>query len=66
MEDEKRLGHFLDRVRELKEQEVGDRGEVGEDENPGPYFSNPRNPYVTARRPEVIGEPATPPHSLRG
>ena len=60
LEAEKRLRDSLDRARELKEQEVGDGGEMGEDENPGSYFSNPKNPYVVDKRPEVVEETPTP------
>ena len=56
LEAEKRLGDSLVRARELKEREVGDRGEMGKDENPGPYFSNPKNPYSVEKRPEVVEE----------
>ena len=56
LEAEKRLGASLDRVRELKEKEVGDGGEMEEDENPGPYFSNPKNPYVVDKTLEVVEE----------
>ena len=61
LEAKKRLGDFLDRVKDLKEQEMGDGGEVGEDVNPGPHFSNPKNPYIPTRKLlEVIAETTTP------
>ena len=65
LEAEKRLGDFLDRVREVKEQEVGHGRELGENENPGPYFSNPKNPYLVDKRPEVVEETSEP-HMAEG
>ena len=60
LEAEKILGDSLDRARELQEQEVGDEGEMREDENLRPCFSSSKNPYIDNKRTEVVEETPTP------